>query len=604
VLKEAMSLVVLLVSSADVGNWILRPFGLGRSLEIAAYRIFLGLGICAVMVLLIGSVSLVAAQLALNIFAVLGLGYELLVYSRRAGLPADVAKSRTPLGFFEWISVAAIAGALALALLSALVPATGWDACVAHLSLPRDYAREGRIQLIEGNEYSAYPHLVHCLFAYAFAQGGETAVLLVSWAFGALACVGAVALGRRTEDRRCGLIAAAILATTPIFMDQGGTASVDLAFCAFTLAALAGLAAWCDEKKPGWLFLSAFLVGSSCGIRHTGYLVGLLLVLGVLMLGGPGRLRAAFTFGAMAMIAALPWLLRSALLVGNPFYPFFSEWFGSDRLPHWHVSALGAHSSIQSTGLLSLIRFPVDIILRPHLYDGWTKSPGGLVLFLGLPGLLVGNRRCRALGAFSGAGIACFYFFQRLARYLLPFFAPMMIVAAVAACRLRSLRHAIAALLAVTFLYGLALDVAAVHFKIPVVFGIESREDYLARRVERYQAFEWVNEHIPPEDIILTFDRRTYYIKGRTFQNDEPLRRLNKSPVYQQVGWLRAHHIKWVFLPVTYIEESAGHRAAFLSMVNTWRRFSRYFTLVRGLDVPRTRGEGTEHVEIYEVHYD
>ncbi len=597
-----MPVIVLLVASAVMGDWILRLFRLQGGVDVLLYRLFAGLCGCAVLMLAIGSVSISVAQFVMNLFAVMGLGFELFFYSRTKQPLLLPRRDRTPLSFVEGIAAIAITAGLALTLISALAPATGWDACVAHLALPKDYVREGRIELIPGNEYSAYPQWAHCLFAYAFAQGGESAVMLLSWTFALMACAAAFDLGRRIEGRACGLIAAAILATSPIFLDQGGTASLDMAFCGFTLAALACFTAWHHERHSGWLLLSALLAGSSCGIRHTGYIVCALLIVASFVASGGQRKAAFVAFSFISLVAALPWLIRSAILVGNPVYPFFAEWLSPADMEHWNVTAVGTHASIQGTTVMDLLRFPIDLVLRPHRYDGWAKSPGGLVLFLGLPGLFVGGRRARMLGAFSASGFVGFFFFERLARYLLPFFAPMMIVAAVAACRLKALRHGIAALLAATFVYGLALDVGAVHFKLPVVFGAETRDDYLLRRVERYEAFQWINDHLPPEATVFSFDRRTYFLKGRSYQNDEPLRRMQHESVRDQVDWLRAHGIRYVLIPVTYIEETAGYRDAFQRMTDDWLHFRRYFTPVQSFDLPRPRGEGTERVEILQVN--
>jgi len=598
-----MSFVLLLAAGIVAGGWLVRPRCLGGAASLA-YRLLAGLIVCAVIILAIGTHSLATAQLVINGIALVGLGYKVFRTLRPVDWSDSQAAPRQPLSPMEWVCLAAMGGALAMALISALAPATGWDACVAHLALPKDYVREGRIELIEGNEYSAYPHLLHCLFAYAFLQGGERGVMLLSWTFALLACVVVFDLGRRIAGRRCGLIAAAILATAPIFLDQGGTASVDLAFCTYATAALACLVGWHDEKLPFWLFLSAFFAGSSCGIRHTGYLVGLLLMIAVLFITRPDGARAAFWFGVVALAGALPWLARSAWVVGNPFYPFFSDVLGSGHMPHWNVSSIGTHSTVTNTGLFRLLMFPWDIIMKPQLFDGWTKSPGGLVLLLGIPGLFVGGKRARWLGAFCLAGLICFFYFERFARYLLPFFVAMMVVAAVAACRLRPLRYLVASVLVVMFAYGLALDAAAIHFKIPVVFGTEEADQYLKERVERYPAFQWVNGHVPFNETVLTFDRRTYYLRGRTFQNDEPLRRIRNLPLSQQVAWLRAHDIRWVFLPLTYIEESNGYRDAFLSMVSVWRYSRRNFIPAHSFELARPRGPGMERVEVYEVRYD
>ncbi len=594
-----MSLVVLAAASWIAGSAMLRSIPM-KGAESFVFRFLAGLSACAVVVMAAGSVSFESARLLLNAFALAGLGYHLYRYNSGG----ESGPPRERLDAVEWLCLFATFAAWALALFGALAPATSWDACVAHLALPKDYAREGRILFVPGNEYTAYPHLLHALYAYVFAQDGERGAMLLSWFMGLLACAATFVLGARIAGRRCGLIAAAILATAPIFLDQASTVSIDLGFCAFAIGAMAALTVWYDTcnvqraTRFDWLVLAAWLAGSACGIRHTGYLVCVLLALAVLY-GARRRARTLCLFAAVTMLAASPWLLRSALLTGNPFYPLLASWFGTGTLPHWPVGFMTPHPSIDGFGLRKLLMFPWDIVMRPHLFDGWSKSPGGLVILLGIPGAIIGGKRARTLTLYVLAGLVCFFYFERYARYMLPFFIPMMVVAAVAACRLTTLRHVVAFGLAATFAFGLALHFAAVYFKAPVVLGRETPKTYLAKRVERYPAFEWVNQHVPIADTILSFDRRTYFFDGPTYQNDAPLRALFGKPVETQAAWMAAQGIKWVFLPVTYMDETPGYKNGCRDMTAAWRRENRFFLPVKILDIPNPRTGKMETVEIY-----
>ena len=426
----------------------------------------------------------------------------------------------------------------------------------------------------------------------------------MSWLFGVLDCFMVYALGRRVGGRRCGIIAAAIFATAPIFLDQAGTVSLDVAFAALTAGALAAVFAWHDERKAGWVVLAGFFAGSSCGVRHTGYLVGLLLLIAVLLGKGPRRFTAVACYAGAAVLGAFPWMLRSTLLVGNPVYPFFMSLLSPNTVADAEISALGVHESLRGTGLRAYLMFPWNIIMRPHWYDGWTKSPGALLLILGPVGLIVGGRRAWWLAAFSLAGGTCLFFFRQHARYLLPFFVPMMVVAALAPCRLRGLQRSIAVILAIVFAYQLALDVAAVHFKIPAALRLEPRQQYLAERVERYPAFAWVNKYIPPSDTVLTLDPRSYYIEGRTFQNFEALKRMRGAPLDEQLAWLQSRGIAYLFYPESYVTESPGYaQSGLLDLLNTWRHDPRHFAMVKAFDLARARSAGTERVELYALQY-
>lgn len=615
-----MSVVLIIAAAATLGSLALRPLRLVPGTEAWIHRLLTGLCLCAVLVAILGSLphGLDIAQTTFSAIALIGLVWGWQRYRNRTAdnyaKPND--PSEAPYALFDYACLTAILAALGLALISEMAPVTSWDSTVAHIALPAAYARSGRIYLESGNVYSAYPHLMHCLYTAAYYRGGEKPVTLLNWTVALLACGAVFCLGRRVENRRAGLIAAALLATAPIFMDQAGGVSIDLAFAALSVNALTASLTFCnikDSRTPNnssprlpWLVFAAFMAGSACGVRHTGYLVCALLFLGIPALGRTNRVKATLIFGSAAGLAASPWLIRSALLVGNPVFPFLLSWFPAHGIDHIAITSLGTHESVAKTGgmsLLAFLRFPWDIVMRPSWYDGWSKSPGGMVLILGVPGLLVGGRRVRALGAYSIAGGACFFFFQRLARYILPFFIPMMIVAGVAAERLLPFRKAVRVLLVITFLYGLALHTAAVYFKVPVVLGLETRDEYLARRVERYPAFQFANRQLNDGGVILTIDQRSYYIDAPAYQNHWGLKAIRDWPPAQQRTWLRERGIKYVILPATFVKES-GALADLQPMLNGWRTDPAHFRLIETLNLPKIRGSGLDRVEIYEVVYE
>ena len=646
--NRAMAFFVVLAVAWVLGTCSLRRFTSGGTVENLTCRLYVGLSLSAVVSLVAGSVSLRAVQCLFYLIAALGLGYELIIRRQVQTAWGQAFVLHRSFTWFDRICLCVLGCALVFSLVASLAPVTSWDAAVAHLALPKDYARQGYISLLEGNDYSGYPHLLHSLFAYAYFESGEVGVTMLNALFGALGCAAVFALGNRAQGRRCGLIAAAVYATAPIYIDQVGAASLDLAFAGMTVAALTGLLAWYEEEDRTWLWIAAFLAGSSCGIRHTGYVVCALLCIASLLAGGPERFRAAAYFCGVVFLGAFPWLARSALLTANPFYPFFSSVLSVGRIPAEEVAAVGAHSSIRGAGLVDLAWFPWRIILRPDRYDGWEKSPGGLVLFLGVPGLFIGGKRARWLGAFGIAGGVCLFYFRQSARYLLPFFAPMMVVAGMGATRLvecasaatfprapfsdcaatqgfsaalkratggmaallyrlpfRLMRDGLFPLLVVAFAYGLTLDLAAVHFKIPVVLGLEERDEYLERRVERYEAFAWVNQNLPADSVILTLDPRSYYIRRATYQNCEALRFLRNAPFPQQLSWLRERGITHLLLPRAYLEQAHGLQAIGVTqMLQEWVARPRHFALVKMFNLRRPRTNGTERVDIYRIRYD
>ena len=472
---------------------------------------------------------------------------------------------------------------------------------MAHIALASDYAREGYLYTYPGNVYSAYPQFMHALYATALFNSGEKTVTLLNWSMALLACGAIYSLGRRIKDHNTGLVAMAILATAPIFMDQAGGIGIDLPFTALTLCALTALAAWYDEKHRGWLILAALLAGSSCGIRHTGYITCLLLSAGVLIITPQQRIRQTATFACFGFAAALPWLIRSYWNTGNPFFPINpGGLFDATAIPHIGVASVGGHETINKTGgmnFLTFLKFPWDIVMQPAQYDGWTKSPGGLILALGVPGLVLGGKRAWSLGTFSITGGAILFFFQRFARYLLPFFAPMMVLAALSLGAFQRGNRLLQIIVAASFLFGLGLHIAAVHFKVPVVLGRTTAATYLENRVERYPAFTYLNENCNDGGVTFTIDQRSYYIDGPTYQNHWGMKALAQMDKTEQHQWLKDQHIRYILWPEEYLQSSGAIRDL-EPMLNAWLRDTDHFEQVTRLALPNPKGAGVDHVTI------
>jgi hypothetical protein len=616
-----MAFVFLAIAAGGLGAALLRPLRDVPPFERGLFALLLGLLVWAVWIVAVGSFSLALARSGVVVGAVLSLLWCFFFLARNARLPIPFKG-----GFdSDWLSklcVASIVAGLLAALISALAPVTNWDAGAAHLALPAAYARLGHLDVLPGNNYSAYPHLAHALYTVAFGSGSELGVNLLSWTFAALAVGFAVCLGTRLGNRQAGLIGGAALAAAPIFADQAGTPSIDLVFACVVLAAVLALVAWRDTDNVRWLALAAVLAGSACGIRHTGYLTAGLLLIGVVLTTIRGResgvpltpalsprrgsykatLRASVLFLFVVILAALPWLVRSGVATGNPFFPFFASAFGTAGVVDADVAAIGTHDSMRVRGFGSLIKFPWSVVMAPDAFDGWSANPGALVILLGIPGLIFGGRRAFLIGLFCIAGISAMFFFRQHVRYLLPFFLPLMVLAGVGAVRLPLGRRAAHVVVAACLVLGLAVQAAAVHYKVPVALGLESREAYLASRIERYAAFEWVREHVPDDAVVLSLDPRGYYLDRACYQNFEGLKELVNADSATVLDWMARHRIDYILVPDAYMQSSPGFRETGVqSVVDQWRSDRRHYDLVAALEMDCARGDGTEVVEIYRV---
>lgn len=601
--------------SVSIGVHVLRLLRIDRDLCACGAAALLALCMQSAFVVMAGAYSLGLAGAGIGGLQLAAIGALLVDGSVSRGWQAWRRRERPELGRFAKVCLAAVAVVLAGTFVSALAPATAWDAGVAHLAVAERYASANRIAMLPGNNYCAYPQLMQALYARALAfmtqasdtsnakwpSGSERLAVVTSWMFAVLACVAAFALGKTIGGPTCGTVAAAVLATAPIFSDQAASPSIDLAFSATVLASLYAVLRWHEGSSWKQLVFAAALAGSGCGIRHTGYLVAALLLVGVLIAARRRRTLHSLCFLFVVALFAAPWLWHSWRISGNPVYPFFASRLSNGALPDVDVAAIGTHSSVQGVDALRLLAFPWSMTMNPAHYGGWGASSGVAWLALGLIGAAVGGRRACALAGFSGAGLTAIFFFQRFARYALPFTTPMMVLAAVPYERLPKLRPIILASLLVSFAVGIVPAVASAVMRAPAAFGFESRHDYLIRRVERYSAMDWIAQNTDPDAVVLSLDPRGYYFQRDTYTNFEALKGIANDGGAAQRAWLAARGIDYVFYPEKYVQDSPAFRETGVgAMVDAWRADREHFVLVKEFDLPNPREGGTERVEIYE----
>ena len=233
-------------------------------------------------------------------------------------------------------------------LMAALAPAISYDAVSHHLPAARHYLLQheltplpvvpgsyrGRALFSLGHSvaYSYYPQSFEELLSVALALGGQPAAQLITPLFFVISLLLAVAIARLCRLSRLGcVVGAAAAATLPFAHWTGAVVKNDYPLAFFEMAAMyAVLRARKHENEtarhgtaPGWLFLTAFFLGLSFGIKHVALFAA--IPLGLLLLDEIRRRRGALR---LAVVAALIfaasgtfWHVRTYLLTGSPIYP-------------------------------------------------------------------------------------------------------------------------------------------------------------------------------------------------------------------------------------------------------------------------------------------
>jgi len=472
--------------------------------------------------------------------------------------PEHRAATANRSGFHRWVMIYGVAS-LSLTFLTALAPPTGWDTLVYHLTGPRFFVEAGRLVHPLDLPYLGFPQLGEMQFTLGLLLAGEGVAPLLHFGYGLLALAITVSLARRFFDVRAAWLAAALLLSVPTLFTLMTWAYVDATLLFYATSALYAFLRWrecragagqpsCTQTRlhalpfgveEGWLLVAGLCCGFCGGVKYTAVVIPVALGLSLIWTSRRDGLRAiVWRLTLMALAAGgvvLPGLLENLLTTGNPVYPFlFPNGLYWDEWRRWWYDRPG--TGLATTAPWRLLTAPLEATILGTegtvLYEatiGPLLLPSVALLVLTWRGL---DREKRAVAGHMLLFFALNYllWLNGLARtamllrsrFLFLVFGAVAVLGGVALDRLRMLRRprlAVDWLARAVVILTLALLLFALLVRflqanpLPVVLGVESRDDYLARRLGWYYAtVETMNRELPPDAVVLfLWEPRTYH---------------------------------------------------------------------------------------------
>ncbi|MBV9406893.1 MAG: hypothetical protein JO211_16210, partial [Acidobacteriaceae bacterium] len=371
---------LFLFSGAGAGDIILMRLNTSpvRSLQRTAFSVGLGLVAWTLALLVVGYTGYLTKNV---LYPLMVAGTLLTLYRVWLGRRQLVARVRSVRVSKNWITlfalflIALLAVNLYIALLGALMPEVQFDGRYYHLAEAVRYALHGRIfDLVADTRLLpfAWPQYQEILYSGVIVLFGVPAAKVLSW-FNLVFCVLAIFAFSLEffKSRFAGLLAGTAFVSIPIVSWSAATAGNDLISAPFTvLSVFAFLRGHAVPKSSGWLFLSGLLAGFTLGIKPFGALnIAALAVLAIaleLRLALRGRavprsktvvaILAPFLVGCL--ITALPSLIRSAIITGDPVFPALNNVFHSKYLTSSIISTLNSAYGAYGADL-SWAKFPI-----------------------------------------------------------------------------------------------------------------------------------------------------------------------------------------------------------------------------------------------------
>lgn len=432
----------------------------------------------------------------------------------------------------EKVFLALAFGLLGLALLQSLTPPWDYDGLMYHLQGPRLFLQKGRLLPIPENWLTFYPFLVEMIFSVGLAWGSDIFARLIHLAYAVLLASAVFAAAERFIGRQYAWLATAILIGIPIFPIWASLAYGDMAWALYEFLALGAVLVWVEGGQGGEsapdlrpLALAGVLTGFALGTKYMA--LGGAGALGLVVLWHSRRSgwRKAFAniaaFGLPALLVGSPWYLKNWLWTGNPVYPFWISPGGEtgERVSLWleYMNGFGAPRTL--IGYLSL---PIRIYTEHARFGTFLGSIEIPSILFPLALLVPLTRRSPALNALAGWTLIRFIVWAAGAqqtRFLLPLFPALSLLSAYVLGELSSRLKGPAGralprglgigMLAIALVYSGLFFVSVKP--LGVLFGSESRSDFLRRQLPVYAMHEFIQESLPEQARVwMLWDGRGY----------------------------------------------------------------------------------------------
>jgi len=410
---------------------------------------------------------------------------------------------------------------MGITLLLMCLPDTNGDAMMYHLAVSEQAFRSHRLTDIGVLASYNYPLTAELVYGLAVACGNDALPHFIQFVpfTAALALLGSWCA--RNGGGTARLVAWGVILSLGPVAQMMIVAKNDLVAAAFPAAGAVFVAWGMSGRSYRRLLLGAVLLGCGAAIKHNS--LPILALAGCAIGAWSVRtrlLRIAPAWAGIAVLPAVPWMLKSWLMLGDPFWPAMASIFPHGLTDPESNASLRLFLHRGEAGY-RLTDFPA-ILLR-SLVNGHPAV--AFALPLGLIGARNAGRETGFLMLFAVAGIAVIWAAFPLSdmRYALPLFIVCAACLAVIVTRMAAgwPRWAAKCLLTATIVAGwlplgnLLLSGIEPGFAFPYLAGRIDREEYLANRLTSFRVISMRMQAIPGLRRVLLLDGvYSYHLPG------------------------------------------------------------------------------------------
>ena len=443
---------------------------------------------------------------------------------------------------------------LCLEVILNLTPPISRDALIHHLAVPKLWLTHGAFYEIPWADFSYFPMNIDLLYLIPLYFNNDIVPKFIHFAFGIGTGLLVYCYLKNRLSKNWGLLGFLIFFSTPVIIRLSTTAYVDLGMTFFTTASILAFVRWRDDNYIGtkWLVLSAVCMGLAAGSKYNTLIAWLFLNLMMVFYysrdteRGLPSLGYGVVFFAVTLLVVSPWFIKNYILMGNPIYPLFDQFF---RFLHhtgekvasiapiaesrWTSNIFQRREIIFGESFLETLFIPLRIFFQGkddsvQYFDG-SLNP---ILIIMLPFAFINrdlNRDKMIFMLFTLFFFFTAYFLTVIRiRYILPVVPFLAILSVIGIKNViewtgkKSSAVRRAGLIVVSAVTVILISLNVLYMKdyfntirpVKYILNQETRDEFLTRHVRSYPAMKYINENLPDNvGIFLMFlGRRGYYL--------------------------------------------------------------------------------------------
>lgn len=572
----ALGVALLIAAAFGAGRLLVAPTQSARWTwgTAALLRVAVGLNLVAMLGVGLGLTGLLADGRSL--WLLVGLSLVSLADAWRRFRVRQFGGAETLVGLAKrlpWGTTPAL-GLTLITLGPALCYPTGWDELMYHGVLPQRWLVEGWPAFYSDLPYSGFPLLGEILLWLIAPLEHVVAIKFLNWVCWLLGLAFLYRLLRRRVAGGSAIVLTCAFGACSTLLLISANCYVEsilmMNVAAMLLAVGTPRRTAGGARQRGPAVILGVLAGGAAAVKMTG--IAVLAVPCLWYIGEAWHDRSRWQIAARSLAAyvtaafcvCLPFYLRPWMLTGNPFYPYFGEWF-TDELARIEMSRFHHGIGGQPFGLRSVAAFvhgPVLLATNEKVYDGGFGWQALVFIVLAVLAIAAARRaRYRAVVLWPAVVSLWLYVFWYLttqqARFAVPAALAFVVLAGLGLQRIRGRRRR----------WALTLLIALAAFSAPwrtagyyvssweTALGLSNRTAYVDEWTDLYYLplVEEIRGSLPRDArLMLLFEHRGFYmprpyvIGTPIFQEEAfspPERFAEPSRIIDELRRLRITHV-------------------------------------------------------------